>query len=439
MTPRAFIAILLTALLGLAAVPAKAGTELVLWHAMPGKLGEWMAGLAADFNASQTDYTVVPVYKGSYPDTMQAALATAKGGRPPHVVQVFEVGTATMMAAKGVIMPVHEVMGLLGRPFDDRAFLPAVTAYYSSPNGKLLSMPLNTSTPVLFYDKAAFAKAGLDPQIPPRTWPEIEQAALALLKSGAKCGFTSQWQSWIQLENLSAWHDVPFATKQNGIAGTDIELTFNSPFHTRHIQQLAQWTRNRVFVPHGHRDEALAKFTSGECPMLFATSATFAELKGTGQPAFGIGMLPIWPEIKGAPRNSIIGGATLWVMNGHDQHDYAGVARFFDYLSSPEIQAASHQRTGYLPITREAYSLSRRQGFYAANPETDTAIRQITLHRPSDNSKGVRLGNFVAIRDIIDEELDAVWSGRKEAQTALDDAVRRGNELLRKFNRDQDR
>ncbi|MCR6628876.1 MAG: extracellular solute-binding protein [Magnetospirillum sp.] len=194
-----------------------------------------------------------------------------------------------------------------------------------------------------------------------------------------------------------------------------------------------------MFVPHGRRDEALGAFTSGECPMLFASSATFAELKGTGPRDFGIGMLPVWPDVKWAPRNSIIGGATLWVMNGHGRRDYVGVARFFEYISSPEIQAASHQRTGYLPITREAYSLSRRQGFYAANPETEIAIKQITLHRPTEYSKGVRLGNFVPIRDVIDEELDAVWVGRKEAQAALDDAVRRGNELLRQFNREQRR
>jgi sn-glycerol 3-phosphate transport system substrate-binding protein len=427
----------------LAGTPAQAATELVFWHAMPGKLGEWINELAAGFNARQSDYVVVPVYKGSYPDTMNAALGAARSTRAPHMVQVFEVGTATMMAAKGVIKPVHEVMAFLDQPFDDRAYIPAVTLYYSSQDGKLLSMPLNTSTPVLFYDKTAFAKAGLDPDAPPQTWPEVEQMAQALLKHGAKCGFTTQWQSWIQLENLSAWHDMPFATKQNGIGGYDIELKFNSPFHVNHIQRLADWTRSRVFVPHGRRDEASAAFTSGECPMLFASSATYAQLQGErrdGAPLdFGIGMLPYWPDIKWAPRNSIIGGATLWVMNGHPPADYRGVARFFDYISSPEIQAASHQRTGYLPITREAYSLSRRQGFYQANPETEVAIKQITLHRPTEHSKGVRLGNFVQIRNVIDEELDAVWAGRKDAHTALDDAVQRGNDILRKFNRDQER
>ena len=422
----------------LAAAPAFAATELVFWHAMPGKLGEWIGDLAQGFNASQPDYVINPVYKGSYPETMNAALAAAKAGKPPHFVQVFEVGTATMMAARDVIKPVHEVMGLLGQPFDDRAYMPAVTLYYSSLDGKLLSMPLNSSTPVVFFNKAAFAKAGLDPQAAPKTWPEVEQAAQAVLKSGGTCGFTTQWQSWIQLENLSAWHDIPFATKQNGIGGYDIELKFNSPFHVRHVEQLAQWAKSRVFVPGGRRDEALGKFTRGECAMLFATSATFAELRGANPDlSFGIGMLPYWPDIKWAPRNSIIGGATLWVMNGHSNRDYQGIARFFEYISSPEIQAASHQRTGYLPITREAYSLSRRQGFYDTHPETEIAIKQITLHRPTEFSRGVRLGNFVQIRDVIDEELEAVWAGKRDAKTALDNAVARGNELLRKFNREQ--
>ena len=420
-----------------ATVPAHAATELILWHAMPGKLGRWIEDLAQGFNARQTDYVVVPVYKGSYPDTMEAGLAAARAGKPPHMLQVFEVGTATMMAAKGVIRPVHQVMETLEHPFDEHAYMPAVTLYYSSQDGHLLSMPLNSSTPVLFYDRAAFARVGLDPDNPPKTWPELEQAARTLMKAGATCGFTSQWQSWIQLENLSAWHDIPFASKQNGIAGYDIELKFNSPFHVQHIERLAAWARERIFVPQGHRDEALAKFTSGECFMLFASSATFAELKGGTPEDFGIGMLPYWPEIKWAPRNSIIGGATLWVMNGHAEADYKGVARFFEYLSEPEVQAASHQRTGYLPITREAYSLSRRQGFYKTSPDSEIAIKQITLHRPTEHSRGVRLGDFTKIRDVIDEELDSVWAGRKDARTALDDAVRRGNEILRQFNRRQ--
>lgn len=419
-----------------AAAPAQAATEVVLWHAMPGKLGEWLGDLVEGFNKRQADYKVVAQYKGNYRDTMQAALDAFTDKRAPHMVQVFEVGTATMMAAKGVIKPVHEVMSQAGLAFDAKDYLPAVTLYYSSMDGKLLSLPFNASTPVLFYNKRAFRQAGLDPNQPPKTWPDVEDAARALLKAGFPCGFTTQWQSWIQLENLSAWHDMPFATKQNGIGGYDIELKFNSPFHIHHIQKLADWSKSKIFVYAGRRDEALGKFIDGDCPMLFATSASYGEVGGNANLDFSIAMLPYWPDIRWAPRNSIIGGATLWVMEGHQTEEYRGIAKFFEYLSSPAIQATSHQRTGYLPITRAAYSLSRRQGFYDSHPETETAIKQVTLHWPTEHSRGVRLGNFAQVRDVIDEELEAVWAGRKSAKNALDEAVRRGNEILKKFTRD---
>jgi len=424
------------ALLTVGSGRAWAKTDLIWWHSMPGALGAWIDDLANGFNSQNPDYRIVPKYQGSYDASMQAALAAHGQGKAPHMVQVFEVGTATMMAARDVIRPVYEVMAQAGLDFLDNAYLPAVQLYYSSLDGKLLSLPLNSSTPVLVVSRKALAQAGLPPGQVPTTWPEVETMARSLLKSGYECGFTSQWQSWILLENMSAWHDVPFASKQNGIGGIDIELKFNAPFHVHHVEKLASWVKDKVFVPIGHRDEALAKFLDGTCPMLLATSASYGELKASTNRDFAIGMLPYWPEIQWAPRNSIIGGATLWVMNGHPPGDYTGIAQFFQYLSTPEVQAASHQRTGYLPITRAAYSLSRRQGFYEGNPEAEMAIKQITLHWPTENSRGVRLGNFVAIRAVIDQQLDAIWAGKVTAQQGLDEAVRKGNELLKAFARD---
>jgi sn-glycerol 3-phosphate transport system substrate-binding protein len=300
---------------------AKAKTDLILWHSMPGALGVWIDDLAQGFNSQNPQYRVVPQYKGSYDFSMQEALSAHASGKAPHMVQVSEVGTATMMAARDVIRPVHEVMTQAGIDFMDNAYLPAVTLYYSSLDGKLLSLPLNSSTPVLVVNRKALAQAGLNPKQLPSTWPEVEIAARSLLKAGYACGFTSQWQSWILLENMSAWHDVPFASKQNGIGGIDIELKFNSLFHVRHIERLAKWVKDKVFVPDSHRDEALTKFLDGTCPMLLATSAAYGELKAAQNLDFGIGMLPYWPEIQWAPRNSIIGGATLWVMNGHPPTD----------------------------------------------------------------------------------------------------------------------
>jgi sn-glycerol 3-phosphate transport system substrate-binding protein len=322
-----------------------------------------------------------------------------------------------------------------GEPFDPGAYLSAVTGYYTDTEGSMLSMPFNSSTPVLYYNKEAFEAAGLDPNTPPKTWPELESFAEKLQASGTACGFTTGWQSWVQIENFSAWHNIPIGTKANGFGGLDTELTINSPLHVKHIGQLGEWQKSKIFDYGGRRSDSAPKFYNNECAMYMNSSASYAGVKANAKFDFGVGMLPYWPDVDGAPQNSIIGGATLWVLQGHEAPEYKGVARFFTYLSSAEVQADWHQFTGYLPITMAAYQLSKKQGFYEENPGTDVAIRQITLNEPTEHSKGLRFGNFVQIRDVINDELEAVWAGDKDAQSALDDAVMRGNELLRKFEK----
>ena len=415
---------------------AMAATEIQWWHAMGGALGERVAGIAKGFNESQSDYKVVPTYKGNYTENMTAGIAAFRSGKQPHILQVFEVGTATMMGAKGAIKPVHKLMAEAGEPFDPAAYLSTVAGYYTTPDGKMLSMPFNSSTPVLYYNRDAFKKAGLDPDTPPKTWPEVAETAKKLQAAGAaECGFTTAWQSWVHLENFSAWHNVPIGTQANGFAGTDTELKVNSAAHVAHIQAMADWQKDKVFVYGGRRGDGQALFTSGECAMYTQSSAGYAGIKKTAQFDFGTGMLPYWPAVAEKPQNTIIGGATLWVFSGHSDEEYKGVAKFFSYLSSAEVQAEWHQGTGYLPITLAAYDLTKKQGFYDKNPGTETALLQMTLNAPTENSRGLRFGNFVQIRDIINEELEAVWGGKKTAQQGLDDMVKRGNTLLRKFEK----
>jgi len=414
---------------------ALAQTEIQWWHAMDGRLGDKVKEIAEGFNQSQSDYILKPVYKGNYTETMTAAIAAFRAKQQPHIVQVFEVGTASMMAAEGAIYPVYQLMADAGEDFDPDAYLPTVTGYYTDTEGNMLSMPFNSSTPVLYYNKALFEQAGLDPDNPPATWPEMGEASQKLQASGVPCGFTTGWQSWVQLENFSAWHNVPLATKANGFAGTDTEFTFNDPIQVKHIQQLADWQKEKIFDYGGRRSDSGPKFYSGECAMYMNSSAAYAGIKANADFDFGVAMLPHWPDVEGAPQNTIIGGATLWVLRGHDDGDYKGAAQFFSYLSSPEVQADWHQFTGYLPITTAAAELTKQQGFYDENPGTDVAIKQMTLNAPTENSKGLRFGNFVQVRDIINEELEAVWAGDKTAQEGLDAAVKRGNELLRRFEK----
>lgn len=420
--------------LGLSATVAQAQTEVQFWHSMPGALGERTVDLANRFNASQKEFKIVPVFKGSYDESMSAAIAAFRAGNAPHILQVFEVGTATMMAAKGAIRPVYQVMRDAGEKFDPKSYVAAVAGYYTDTKGNMLSFPFNSSTTVFFYNKDAFQKAGLDANKPPQTWGDVMIAAAKLKASGTTCSYTTGWQSWVQLENLSAWHNVPFATKDNGFSGFDTRLAFNGPLQVKHIDMLGDWVKKGYFTYGGRRNEPEAKFFNGECAMLTSSSAAYANIQKNAKFAFGVSQLPYHADVQGAPQNTIIGGASLWVMAGSKQPAaYKGAAKFFSFLSQPALQAEWHQATGYLPITPAASELTRKQGFYEKNPGTDISVQQMTTRTPTASSKGLRLGNFVQIRGVIDEELEAVWAGKKSAKDALDAAVNRGNELLRRF------
>ncbi len=412
---------------------AYAQTEIQWWHAMGGANGERVDKIAADFNASQSDYVVVPSYKGNYTETMTAAIAAFRAGEQPDIVQVFEVGTATMMAAEGAVYPISDLMAETGTEFDQSVYLPAVVSYYQTSEGELLSMPFNSSTPVLWYNKDAFAKAGIEN--PPTTWDEVNQASQKLLDSGMSCGYSFGWQSWVMIENYGAWHNLPMGTLENGFAGLDTEFTFNNDAVVNRLQSIADSQESGIFKYGGRRGDSLSLFTSGECGMWMNSSAYYGSIKSQAEFEFGQTMLPLDTDVADAPQNSIIGGATLWVLRGKPEANYPGVAAFMNYLSTPEVQAWWHQETGYVPITTAASELSREQGFYDENPGTDTAIRELSLNTPTPNSRGLRFGNFVQIRDVINEEMEALWAGDKTAREAMDEAVARGNALLAKFAR----
>ena len=414
---------------------AQAATEIQWWHSMTGALGDQVNDIANKFNAAQSDYKVVTVYKGGYDESMTAAIAAFRSGKAPHILQVFEVGTATMMAGKKAIKPVYEVMAQSGEKFDPKSYMPAVTGYYTDTQGRMLSMPFNSSTTVFWYNKDAFKKAGLDTNKPPKTWDEVEAYAIKIKDSGQACAYTTSWPSWALLENMSAWHNQEFATKQNGFGGLDTKLVFNNQIMVRHIAKLSSWVKAGLFTYAGRGNSGDAKFYGGDCAMSTASSAGYANIKRNAKFEFGVSQLPYYEDVKGAPQNSIIGGASLWVMSGKKPAEYKGVAKFFTFLSSPAIQANWHQKTGYVPITKAAYELTKQQGFYEKNPGTDVAIQQLLLKNPTKDSKGIRLGNFVQIRGIIEEEMESVWAQKKGPKQALDDAVERGNVELRKFER----
>jgi sn-glycerol 3-phosphate transport system substrate-binding protein len=414
--------------------PALAQVEIQWWHAMTGGNNDIVNRLSEEFNASQKDYKVVPTYKGPYPDTLNAGIAAFRAGTAPHIMQVFEVGTATMMSAKGAIKPVYEMMKDANEPFDPKAYLPAITGYYSTAKGEMLSFPFNSSSMVMWVNRDALKKAEIA-EIP-KTWPEVFAAAKKLKAAGfTTCGFSNAWATWAHIEQFSAWHNVPIGTKGNGLDGFDTELKFNSPLHVKHLETLVELQKDKTYDYSGRASASEGRFSSGECPIFLTSSGYYATARNSAKFDFVSVPMPYYPDVAGAPQNSIIGGASLWVMGGKKPEEYKGVAKFFTFLSDTNRQAKLHQESGYLPITKAAYEKTKADGFYQKNPILETPLKELTNKEPTENSRGLRFGNMVQMRDLWSEEIEAALSGKKTAKEALDAAVSRGNQTLRQFER----
>jgi sn-glycerol 3-phosphate transport system substrate-binding protein len=425
------LAVALSAMVALAPSPASAKTEIQFWHAMTGQLGDATNELVRQFNESQSEYEVKPLRKGTYPETLTAAIAAYRQRQAPNIVQVFEVGTQTMMLS-GAVHPVYQLFKEQEIAMDWKDFIAPVVGYYSK-DGNLYSMPFNSSTPIFYYNKDVFQKAGLDPAKPPQTWKQVEEYSKKIISSGAaKCGFSTGWPSWTMVENMHAWHDQPFATRRNGFDGLDVQLLINKEFGVKHVSQLAAWQKDNVYSYGGRTGTADPKFVNGECAMYIQSSALIGGFTRGVKFAWGSGQLPHWgPPYTRA--TSIIGGATLWVMKGKPANENRGTARFLKFISETNQQMWWHVTTGYLAISNSAVKNLEAGYHFKKNPDQWTAFAQLTKGKATPNSQGLRLGNFVQIRDVIESELENIFAGKKTAKQGLDDAVAKSNDLLKEF------
>ena len=427
MNIRGFSVCLATAATLLTTSSAFAVTEISWWHAMTGANNEVVDQLSKEFNESQSDYKVVPVFKGTYPETLNAGIAAFRAGQAPHIMQVFDAGTGTMMAAEGAIKPVAEILSMGGKPFDKSQYLPGIVSYYSKPDGTMLSFPYNSSSPILYYNKDILQKAGLDVDNPPKTWDQVWDAAKKIKASGAApCGFTSTWLTWIHTENFAAWNNYSWGTQENGIAGPNVELKVNAEPFVKHFQALADLAKDGTFKYGGRTSEAKQIFLAGECGLFTESSGGLGDIIKSGM-NYGTGELPYDTE----SQNTIPGGASLWVFGGKSDEEYKGVAAFFNFLSQTDIQARLHQVSGYLPVTLAAYEKTKADGFYDKNPAREIPIKQMLAKAPTENSKGVRLPNLPQVRDIMNEEYEKMLAGEQTAQQALDKIVERGNAAIK--------
>ncbi len=415
-----------------------ARTPIVWWHAMTATNAEQVNRIVQQFNASQDKAEVTAVYKGTYPDLLTATIAAFRAGQAPHIAQIFEVGTGSMLAAGKAVKQNWQLAQEAGVTIDPAQFIPAVRGYYSLPDGRLASMPFNSSTAVVWYNKDAFEKAGLDPEKPPATWQEMVAACAQLkAKNAIEIPMMTSWPSWTQFEQYGAIHNLPYATLADGFDGLGAELVFNSSAYVKHLQRLMDMSRQGTFRYGGRGDTPQNLFPSGTTAIMFESSGDRGLYSGAAKFRWGEAMMPYDPEIIASPNNSIIGGASLWAMTAPDRTaaEYQAVAMLMAFIAQPEQVAMWHQKTGYIPITEAGYELSRKQGWYDKNPGADIPIRQLTRGHVTDNSRGLRLGRLPEIRTILEEEMERALQGEQTAKAALDAAVLRGNKVLREFQR----
>lgn len=411
-------------------------TDLVLWHAFDGVLGEIFTEIVEDFNHHSGTYKIIPVKKKNLKEVFEGGIDAYSQGNAPHILQVYEVATLTAMMMPDTFLPVDDLMNKFHKKFDPAVYIDVVRSFYSNPDGKMMSFPWNASTGILYYNKNAFSSAGLDPNKPPVTWDDLENYAMALLKKGY-IGFTTAWPAAYHLEHLSCWHNLPFATENNGFGGLSTRFNFNDAKRVFHISKVSDWQKRGLFQYAGRFTEEPEKlFTDGKCAILLQGANRLPILKQKANFPIGVGFMPYWPELAEHPYNLNIGGSSFWVFSGFNEKEYRGIVQFFEYLSSTEVQAFWHQKTGYLPITDAAYYLTKKKGFYKDHPAAEIAVLEVMQRTPTPYSQGMRFGDYVTIRDLFVDFLEKAFTGQTGAKDALDQAVKEGNILLEKFEKE---
>ncbi|WP_171101817.1 MULTISPECIES: extracellular solute-binding protein [unclassified Ruegeria] len=421
--------------LSFAGQAAFAETEITFWHAMGGQLGETVNQLAEDFNASQDDYKITPVFKGSYEETLTAGIAAFRAGEQPNIMQVFDAGAATVIGAKGATIPVQDLLADNGVDFDINDYIAGVRYFYADSDGKMIGMPFNSSTPILYYNVDALEKAGVTP---PKTWEEFQEVTAPALKDAGYIALSQSHLPWIFTENFFSRHNLQFASNNNGYDGTDTEIMIDHPAIKAHFTALTDWQDKEFFEWYGTGWGDNAKpFEDGEVAMWLGSSGSFGGLvaKDLGF-EFSATMLPYWEAVAAEPTQTFIGGAALFAMAGKSDEENKATAEFFRFLTAADTQYFWHEATGYVPITNAAYALAKEDGHYEKFPAAEVGIEQLSLPA-GEFTRGYRMGFYVQIRDVMNREYGRILTGETTVDEAFATIQEEANQLLERFARTQ--
>ncbi len=420
------------AFVGTAALADK--TEIEFWHAMGGRLGEVVNEIATDFNASQDDYTLVPVYKGNYEETLTAGIAAFRAGEQPDIIQVFDAGAATIIGAKGAVIPAQDLLTDNGIAFDANDYISGVRYFYADAAGKMVGMPFNSSTPILYFNEDAMNKAGVSA---PKTWEEFQSVTAPALKEAGYVPMAQSHLPWIFTENFMSRHNLPFATNENGYGDAETKILVNNDAIKGHFTALKGWIDDGLFGYYGTGwGDNQTPFEQGEVAMWLGSSGSFGGLSKTAEFPFSATYLPYWEGVTTEPTNTFIGGAALFAMAGKSAEENKASAEFFRFLTSAEVQYTWHKETGYVPITNAAYDLAKEDGHYDRAPAAEVGIQQLTLPA-GENTKGYRMGFYVQVRDVMNREYGKILSGEASVEDAFQTIEDESNKLLARFAKTQ--
>ena len=381
--------------------------QIELSHQLDEERAERIEPLIERFNGQQKDVEIKLVRR-------------VEGAEPKQLNLVTREEYARFVANKAKFKPLNEVMREGKETLDGNKLSPEMRDRLTEGSGKMFSLPVAFSTPVLYINKAAFRKAGLNPDQPPKTWAETQEVAGKLVDSGSRCAFTTSWPTWVHIDNLSAWNGAEVSDAKG-------KLNFNGLVQIKHVAMLATWYKSKYFSYFGRRDEADRRFADGECAMLTSSSSLFASLAGKKSLEVGVSTLPYHDDVRGAPQNTLADGASLWIANGLKPAETKGVAKFVNYVLSPEVQIELTVSGGFLPMTPVARAAASSKLL-----KDDLAGLQVAYAELQGRASlpVVRVSQIEAVRNIVDEELEAVWANKIPAKQALDNAVQRGNALM---------